>query len=149
MNTLFNTLYFEQISGFRKISKNFLEKLLLSPRKSYIIPGNEKMALCDSQYSKISPLSGGEIIFATLGNRPSNEHFENSKVLQVIFFIIIICTDKSAFAKVINKVTVNHGRLRPNPLIDNSCLMAGTTTNTITNARNIIVHDFFTLSDVL
>lgn len=45
------------------------------------------MALCDSQYSKIAPLSGGEIIFATLGNRPSNENFEDSKVLQVRRFL--------------------------------------------------------------
>jgi len=67
--------------------QNIIETFL-NPGKSYIIPGNEKMALCDSQYSKISPLSGGEIIFATLGNRPSNEHFENSKVLQVSFSFI-------------------------------------------------------------
>jgi len=51
--------------------------------EEYILPGNEKMALCNSQYSKIAPLSGGEIIFATLGDRPSNENFEDSKVLQV------------------------------------------------------------------
>ena len=53
---------------------------------AWILPGNGKMALCSSEYSKIAPLSGGEIIFATLENRPSNENFEESKTLQVIKF---------------------------------------------------------------
>ena len=32
--------------------------------------------------SKISPLSGGEIVFSTLEGRPSNAKFEESQVLQ-------------------------------------------------------------------
>ena len=32
--------------------------------------------------SKISPLSGGEIVFATLEGRPSNAQFEQSAILQ-------------------------------------------------------------------
>ena len=42
----------------------------------------ENEAICDSKMSKISPLSGGEIVFATLEGRPSNANFEQSAFLQ-------------------------------------------------------------------
>ena len=42
----------------------------------------ENEAICDSKMSKISPLSGGEIVFATLEGRPSNAQFEQSAILQ-------------------------------------------------------------------
>lgn len=44
---------------------------------------NETKALCTSEYSDITPLTGGDIIFTTLEGRPSKHDFENSPVLQV------------------------------------------------------------------
>lgn len=49
----------------------------------FVPENDEKRALCVSDYSKIAPLSGGEIVFSTLQGRPSNSEFQKSKVLQV------------------------------------------------------------------
>jgi hypothetical protein len=50
------------------------------PDTYYLQYDNEP--LCDSKMSKISPLSGGEIVFSTLEGRPSNANFEQSEILQ-------------------------------------------------------------------
>ena len=42
------------------------------------------MAQCTREFSDISPLTGGNIAFSTLEERPSAENFEESEVLQVI-----------------------------------------------------------------
>ncbi|RWS28921.1 laminin subunit gamma-1-like protein [Leptotrombidium deliense] len=46
-------------------------------------PNNdETKALCTGEYSEISPLSGGNVIFTSLEGRPSKDIFEHSAVLQ-------------------------------------------------------------------
>ena len=47
-----------------------------------IVPGKETMAQCTREFSDISPLTGGNIVFSTLEGRPSAENFEESEVLQ-------------------------------------------------------------------
>ncbi|KAH9630190.1 hypothetical protein HF086_000750 [Spodoptera exigua] len=44
--------------------------------------GAETRALCTSEYSDISPLSGGNVLFSTLEGRPSAFIFDNSPELQ-------------------------------------------------------------------
>lgn len=44
--------------------------------------GAETRALCTSEYSDISPLSGGNVLFSTLEGRPSAYTFESSPELQ-------------------------------------------------------------------
>lgn len=53
------------------------------PEKAPILPGNEAVAQCTREFSDISPLTGGNIAFATLEGRPSADNFEESEVLQV------------------------------------------------------------------
>lgn len=50
------------------------------------MPGNEAVAQCTKEFSDISPLTGGNIALATLEGRPSAENFEESEVLQAIYF---------------------------------------------------------------
>ncbi|XP_076348300.1 uncharacterized protein LOC143245932 [Tachypleus tridentatus] len=58
-------------------------------RATYGLPDNlhvsqdeEMRALCTSEFSDISPLTGGNVAFSTLEGRPSAYNFENSPVLQ-------------------------------------------------------------------
>lgn len=54
------------------------------PEGQYLRPGeDERMAFCTSEFSDISPLSGGNVAFSTLEGRPSAYNFEESPVLQV------------------------------------------------------------------
>ncbi|XP_058158195.1 laminin subunit gamma-3 isoform X2 [Dasypus novemcinctus] len=43
---------------------------------------DERVALCTSEFSDISPLSGGNVAFSTLEGRPSAYNFDQSPVLQ-------------------------------------------------------------------
>ncbi|XP_028353183.1 laminin subunit gamma-3 [Physeter macrocephalus] len=53
------------------------------PEGQYLRPGeDERVALCTSEFSDISPLSGGNVAFSTLEGRPSAYNFEESPVLQ-------------------------------------------------------------------
>nr|KAF6433683.1 laminin subunit gamma 3 [Molossus molossus] len=53
------------------------------PDGHYLRPGqDERVAFCTSEFSDISPLSGGNVAFSTLEGRPSAYHFEESPVLQ-------------------------------------------------------------------
>lgn len=52
------------------------------PERAPILPGNEAVAQCTREFSDISPLTGGNIAFATLDGRPSAEVFEENEVLQ-------------------------------------------------------------------
>ncbi|KAI3421145.1 Laminin B (Domain IV) [Globodera pallida] len=52
------------------------------PEKAPILPVNEAMAQCTREFSDISPLRGGNIVFTTLDERPSAKNFEESEVLQ-------------------------------------------------------------------
>ncbi|XP_045879580.1 laminin subunit gamma-3 [Meles meles] len=53
------------------------------PEGQYLRPGeDERMAFCTSEFSDISPLSGGNVAFSTLEGRPSAYNFEESPVLQ-------------------------------------------------------------------
>lgn len=54
------------------------------PEGHYLRPGqDERVAFCTSEFSDISPLSGGNVAFSTLEGRPSAYNFDNSPVLQV------------------------------------------------------------------
>ena len=44
---------------------------------------NEQKPLCTDDYSDLSPLTGGNVAFSTLENRPSAFNFDSSLVLQV------------------------------------------------------------------
>ncbi|XP_071011165.1 laminin subunit gamma-3-like [Oncorhynchus clarkii lewisi] len=51
--------------------------------KGYIRPGDdERMAVCNDEFSDISPLIGGNVAFSTLEGRPSAYNFDQSAVLQ-------------------------------------------------------------------
>ncbi|XP_029776916.1 laminin subunit gamma-3 [Suricata suricatta] len=53
------------------------------PEGQYPRPGeDERVAFCTSEFSDISPLSGGNVAFSTLEGRPSAYNFEESPVLQ-------------------------------------------------------------------
>jgi len=52
------------------------------PDLGYIHGGEETRALCTSEFSDISPLTGGNVAFSTLEGRPSAYNFDNSKELQ-------------------------------------------------------------------
>lgn len=53
-----------------------------SPRQRFITHEQEQVALCTSDYSDISPLTGGSVAFSTLLARPSAYQFDKSPVLQ-------------------------------------------------------------------
>ena len=54
------------------------------PEGQYLRPGqDERVAFCTSEFSDISPLSGGNVAFSTLEGRPSAYNFEESPLLQV------------------------------------------------------------------
>ena len=53
-----------------------------SPRQRFITHEKEQVALCTSDYSDISPLTGGSVAFSTLLARPSAYQFDKSAVLQ-------------------------------------------------------------------
>ncbi|XP_062938423.1 laminin subunit gamma-3 [Cynocephalus volans] len=53
------------------------------PEGQYLHPGqDERVAFCTSEFSDISPLSGGNVAFSTLEGRPSAYNFEESPGLQ-------------------------------------------------------------------
>ncbi|XP_044782389.2 laminin subunit gamma-3 isoform X3 [Bubalus bubalis] len=53
------------------------------PEGLFLRPGeDERVAFCTSEFSDISPLSGGNVAFSTLEGRPSAYNFEESPVLQ-------------------------------------------------------------------
>ncbi|XP_031533075.2 laminin subunit gamma-3 isoform X2 [Vicugna pacos] len=53
------------------------------PEGQYLRPGqDERVAFCTSEFSDISPLSGGNVAFSTLEGRPSAYNFEESPILQ-------------------------------------------------------------------
>lgn len=60
------------------------------PDKAPILPGNEAVPECTKEFSDISPITGGNIAFSTLENRPSASDFEESPVLRVCVFSITI-----------------------------------------------------------
>ena len=53
------------------------------PDSNYVKRDDEKRALCTSEFSDISPLTGGNVAFSTLEGRPSAYNFDESKELQV------------------------------------------------------------------
>ncbi|XP_076039664.1 laminin-like protein lam-2 [Oratosquilla oratoria] len=52
------------------------------PDSTYVRREDETRALCTSEFSDISPLTGGNVAFSTLEGRPSAFNFENSTELQ-------------------------------------------------------------------
>ena len=65
----------------------------------YVRPENEREALCDSKMSKISPLSGGEIVFPTLeGNKlyvlRIKMFIRKVKNVKFILSLVVFCFNK-------------------------------------------------------
>ena len=56
------------------------------PDSNFVRRDDEKRALCTSEFSDISPLTGGNVAFSTLEGRPSAYNFDESKELQVIIY---------------------------------------------------------------
>nr|CAG4638917.1 EOG090X005Q [Daphnia magna] len=52
------------------------------PDSNFVRRDDEKRALCTSEFSDISPLTGGNVAFSTLEGRPSAYNFDESKELQ-------------------------------------------------------------------
>lgn len=52
------------------------------PESIHAPKGEDTRALCTSEYSDISPLTGGNIAFSTLEGRPSAYFFDTSAELQ-------------------------------------------------------------------
>lgn len=62
------------------------------PDSTHTIRGDETRPFCNSEYSDISPLKGGNVAFGTLEGRPSAYNFDESADLQVkiyIFYLVI------------------------------------------------------------
>ena len=55
------------------------------PDKATFTETNETRAACTSEFSDISPLTGGTVVFTTLEGRPSGRDYENSPKIQVTF----------------------------------------------------------------
>ena len=53
-----------------------------TPDRASLSRENETKALCTSEFSDISPLTGGNVVFTSLEGRPSSHDFENSRILQ-------------------------------------------------------------------
>ncbi|GIY30027.1 laminin-like protein lam-2 [Caerostris extrusa] len=49
------------------------------PDGSYVTRDNETLPLCTSEFSDLSPLTGGTVVFSTLEGRPGSYDFEKSK----------------------------------------------------------------------
>ena len=49
---------------------------------NYLTRANETSALCTKEYTDITPVTGGNVIFTTLEQRPSAENLEHSPALQ-------------------------------------------------------------------
>ena len=52
------------------------------PDRAILTRDNESKPLCSSEFSDISPLTGGDVVFVTLADRPSAYDFDDSPVLQ-------------------------------------------------------------------
>ena len=59
------------------------------PDSNFVRRDDEKRALCTSEFSDISPLTGGNVAFSTLEGRPSAYNFDESKELQVIIWTLV------------------------------------------------------------
>jgi coxsackievirus/adenovirus receptor len=53
-----------------------------TPDRASLSRENETKALCTSEFSDISPLTGGNVVFTTLEGRPSAHDFDHSRILQ-------------------------------------------------------------------
>lgn len=47
-----------------------------------VLPNNEAVAICTSEFSDISPTTGADVPFSTLDHRPSAENFNESEQLK-------------------------------------------------------------------
>jgi len=65
--------------------------------ESHVASGDESQALCTSDFSDISPLSGGNVVFITLEGRPSFHYFDSHPALQVSF----LCFQLNTFCSLI------------------------------------------------
>ena len=55
------------------------------PDYNFADKGKDTRALCTSEYSEISPLTGGNIAFSTLYGRPAAYEFDKTPALHVGF----------------------------------------------------------------
>ncbi|XP_046913817.1 laminin subunit gamma-1 isoform X2 [Dermatophagoides farinae] len=66
---------------FQYYSSNCLQTYNVSDR-AYSSHFDETQAMCTKEFSDISPLTGGNVVFTTLEGRPNATHFENNERLQ-------------------------------------------------------------------
>lgn len=67
---------------FQYYSSNCLQTYNVSDR-AYSSQFDETQAMCTKEFSDISPLTGGNVVFTTLEGRPNATHFESNERLQV------------------------------------------------------------------
>lgn len=60
---------------------------------SYVPRNNQQKALCSDRFSSISPLTGGNVAFSTLQDRPDAYNFDNSPALQDWVTVVAIRID--------------------------------------------------------
>lgn len=60
---------------------------------SYVPRNNQQKALCSDRFSSISPLTGGNVAFSTLQDRPDAYNFDNSPALQEWVTVVALRID--------------------------------------------------------
>lgn len=75
---------------FQFYSSNCLKSYNVSDR-FYLSPQDETQALCTKEFSDISPLTGGNVVFTTLEGRPNATNFEHNDRLQVSLWKAVNC----------------------------------------------------------
>ncbi|GBO14781.1 Laminin subunit gamma-3 [Araneus ventricosus] len=60
------------------------------PDGTLVTRENETLPLCTSEFSDLSPLTGGTVVFSTLEGRPGAYDFENNEKLQVQFSYVLL-----------------------------------------------------------
>lgn len=68
---------------FQYYSSHCLETYNVTDRSFFSTISDEQQPLCTKEFSDISPLTGGNVVFTTLEGRPNANHFETNNKLQV------------------------------------------------------------------
>lgn len=68
---------------FQYYSSHCLETYNVTDRSFFSTINDEQQPLCTKEFSDISPLTGGNVVFTTLEGRPNANHFETNNKLQV------------------------------------------------------------------
>lgn len=88
---------------FQYFSGNCLDTFNVSESRE--VPDSQPdKVLCSKEFSDISPLSGGNVIFSTLENRPSNKRYDQNAELQVsgVIYSLQLCSITTVYNKIVN-----------------------------------------------